>query len=376
MQSYAFHLMPYRDSSDHAWPFPDDPWDPELGHQYLNEYMDQLELADELGYDAVGINEHHFSTHSTQPSPNLSAAHLAARTEQADIAILGNIIGARRNPIRVAEEVAWVDNLTGGRVISGFPRGIPGEYLSYNVDWEESRARHEEAWELVVKAWTAEEPFDWDGEFFEFENVYVRPRPYQQPHPPLWMAAVSEESLHYTAEKRVAVGVPFHPTAYIADVFSQFREIAGSEHGWTPEDDDFVVAKKVYVGETSEQAREVAEQHLEFFYDRLEAIFLGVVSRFMGMDEYDPDQYETVREHFPPDGDMAAEYDFDEYLESGAFIVGEPAEVVEQLEAEYEQLGGFGRFAGLFQFGDMPHETVVGSMERYADEVMPEVAKL
>jgi alkanesulfonate monooxygenase SsuD/methylene tetrahydromethanopterin reductase-like flavin-dependent oxidoreductase (luciferase family) len=368
--------MPYRDSDDTAWPFPDDEWDPELGHQYLNEYMDQLELADELGFDAVGINEHHFSVHSSQPSPNLSAAHLADRTEQADIAILGNIIGLRENPIRVAEEVAWLDNLTGGRIISGFPRGIPGEYLSYNVDWEESRPRHEEAWDLIKKAWTAEEPFDWDGEYFQYENVFIRPRPYQEPHPELWMAATSEASHHFTAERRIPIGVPFQKTERMAESFGNFRDIAETEYGWTPADDDFTVARKIYVAETSEQAREEAEEHIDFFYEKLEGLFLGVVSRFMGQKSYDPEMYDTLVENFPPDGKMAHEYEYEEYRDAGAFIVGSPAEVTAELERQYEQLGGFGRFAGLFQFGSLPHEKTVKNMELFADEVMPEIAKL
>lgn len=377
MENYAFHLMPYRDSDDPAWPFLDDPWDPELGHQYLNEYFDQLELADELEFDAVGVNEHHFSTHSTQVAPNLSAAHLAARTDDVDLALLGNIIGARRNPIRVAEEIAWLDNLTGGRIISGFPRGIPPEFLAASLNFEESRSRMEEAWELIEKAWTEDEPFDWNGDHYQFEKIFVRPKPYQDPHPELWMPAESDESHHFAADKQLPIGSPFHKSKDMAEFFQNYRDIAETEYNWTPQDKDFTVLRHIYVAESTEKAYEEAEEHLRhFFRHSLLGLYLGVLPRFMGHGFYDPEHHDVYIDNLTGYGVLAHEYDFKEYLDEGVFIVGEPEEAVAEIERQYEELGGFGRFAGLFQFGDMPHNKAVKNMELYADEVMSEVSRM
>ncbi len=377
MESYAFHLMPYKDSHDAAWPFPDDPWDPELGHQYYNEYLDELAMAEDLGFDGVGLNEHHFSTHSAQVAPNLTAANLAARTDEITIALLGNIIAVRRNPIRVAEEVAWLDNVTGGRILSGFPRGIPPEYLAYNVDYEQSRARFQEAWDLIIEAWTAEEPFDWDGEYYQFDDVYVRPRPYQQPHPPLWTPARSEETLRFAAERELPIGTAFHGPEFMAEVFANYRELTASEYGWTPTDTDFTMLRPIYVADSMAQARAEAAEHFHAFYKHfLLGVFRGVVPRMMGQEGYDPDQEELYLDNLPPDGDLANEYAFEEYLDAGIIIAGEPEDVVAEIEDQYETVGGFGRLAGLFQFGTLPHELTTKNLELYADEVLPEVANL
>ena len=170
MELYAFHLMPYpkidpdvREKYSSAWVvYPNSEYDPELGQRLYGEYLDQLTFADQIGFDAVVVNEHHQNAYGLMPSPNIMASALIDRTTNAKIAILGNGIALRDNPLRVAEEVAMLDVMSGGRVLSGFVRGIGAEYHSMGLDPTRSRSRFFEAHDLIVKAWTEPGPFAWD----------------------------------------------------------------------------------------------------------------------------------------------------------------------------------------------------------------------
>ena len=142
MKLSSFHLMPWPNikpellaETNSAWvTYPNSDYDPELGRQLYGEYLDQLVFADEVGFDAICVNEHHQNAYGMMPSPNIMAAALISRTKQAKIAILGNGIALRDNPLRVAEEVGMLDVMSGGRIISGFVRGIGAEYHSLNID--------------------------------------------------------------------------------------------------------------------------------------------------------------------------------------------------------------------------------------------------
>ncbi|MEY7851647.1 LLM class flavin-dependent oxidoreductase [Natrarchaeobius sp. A-rgal3] len=376
METFVFHLMPYKAATDDAWPFPNDTYDAELGAEYYNEYLDVLEQAEELGYDGIGFNEHHFSAYGLQPSPVVTAANMAARTDDIKLAFFGNVIPVRENPVRLAEEIAMLDNISEGRIISGFPRGIPTEYAAYGIDIEDSRSRFEEAWDLIVRTWTEDEPFDHDGEHFQYENVYAWPRPYQDPHPPLWMPAESDESLRFAAKNQIPIGSVFNPPEKMREFFDTYREFAEEDYDWTPGDDKFTISRMVYVAETMEQAKEEAEEHLEFLYEKLTAgVHLGATAHMMG-ESYDPDDHEKYVENLHPHGELAYNFDFEEFHDFGEVIVGDPEYVVSEIERQYEIVGGFGRLAGQFQYGNMPKDRAEKSLELFADEVMPEIEKL
>src|SRR5574342_256314 len=174
MQFFYFHLMPWphlpRDfdrAYDSAWvTLPNRLYDPKKGHRLYNEYLDELEYAERLGFDGLGVNEHHQNAYGTMPSPNLMAAALIRRTQRAKIAVLGNAIPLRDHPLRVAEEVAMLDVMSGGRIISGFVRGIGCEYLSLGVNPSYSRERFFEAHELILRAWTEDGPFSYEGKHY------------------------------------------------------------------------------------------------------------------------------------------------------------------------------------------------------------------
>lgn len=376
MELFDFHIMPYQWVTDDAWPFPNDKWDQQKGSKLYNQYLDQLEYSATLGFDGIGFNEHHFSAYGLMPSPNIMAANMAARTEDVTLAFFANVIPTRMNPVRLAEELAMLDNVTEGRILSGFARGIPTEYASWSVPMEESRSRFEEAWELIIKTWTADEPFDWDGEHWQYENVYTWPRPYQDPHPPLWMPAESEASLRWAANHDVGIGSVFNSPEEMRDIFDEYRgyaEDAGNSAG----DDKFTVSRTVYVAETDEKAAEDAREALQYHYKNITAgVHKGATAWMMGDEEYDTDKEDVYLENLHPHGELAWNFDFETFVDRGEVVVGSPETVAAEIERQYDAVGGFGRLAGQFTFGNLDHEKALASRELFADEVMPQLRSM
>lgn len=377
MDVFAFHLMPWQYVDDDiAWPFSDDTFDPQKGKDLYETYVEQMVYCEELGFDAIGFNEHHFSAFGLMPSPNLVASHLAAKTDDIDLAIYGNVLPLRGHPVRMAEELAMLDHLANGRLISSFVRGIPSEYAAYGVDPNESRGRFAEAWELIVKAWTEPDPFDFDGEYFEYEDVYIWPRPLQDPHPPLRMPAESEKSIQFAVNKQVPIGRVFTETEGLRLTFERYRELAKAD-GWEPDDSYFDAARMIYVADTMEQARDEAEEHLRYFYeDLLGAVFRAGAVKQVGDSEYREENAFAYEEAASEKALDIMNFDFDEYLDRGEIIVGDSEYVIQELEEQYEATGGFGTLIALLQFGSLPDHLTRRNMERFADDVLPEIKKL
>ena len=157
LKFYFFHLMPYgfvpRSSEfDSSWvTLSNEHYDPTRGHQLYNEYIDLLVAAEKYGYDGAIVNEHHANAYGTMPSPNLIAAMVVTRTQRMPVGIVGNAIPLHGNPVRVAEEIAMLDVISGGRIISGFVRGIGCEYFNNPVSPTDSVERFWEANELILK---------------------------------------------------------------------------------------------------------------------------------------------------------------------------------------------------------------------------------
>lgn len=381
MDVYAFHLMPYQDGDDAvAWPITADRYNPSTGSQFYDTYLSQLCYAEALGFDGVAFNEHHYRAFGLMPSPNLIATAMAVETEDVDIALYGNILPLREHPVRLAEELAMVDNLSDGRLVSGFVRGLPNEYQAYGVDQDTSRDRFNEAWDLIVRAWTEPDPFDFQGTFYDYEDVFIWPRPVQDPHPPLRLPAESDRSIQNAVDKHVPTSRVFCSTSAMAESFSQYRTVA-EEDGWSPDPSMFEAGRLVYVGESMEQARNDAQEHIEYFYRRLLISAFRTAAVFQAGDtEYDPDhatEYEEIMaDMLTPFGDQWLRADFDELQETGEIIVGDPTYVIEEIERQYAATGGFGTLINLFQFGTLPDELARNNLERFAEDVLPAIARL
>ena len=167
MQFTFFHLMPYRPldmverhKHNAAWVvLPNTLYDPKKGADEYQSYIDQLVYAEKLGFDVIAVNEHHQTAYGIMPAPNLIAANLIARTSKAKIAIIGRALPLVNNPVNIAEEFAMLDNLSRGRIITGFVRGIGNEYHSTGINPHWSHERYQEAHDLIVQAWTKPGPF-------------------------------------------------------------------------------------------------------------------------------------------------------------------------------------------------------------------------
>src|SRR5436189_4098429 len=156
----------FSETHDTAWVVCENSlYDPVKGHELYNRYLDELEFADELGFDGVCVNEHHQNAYGLMPIPGVMAGALARRTKTAKIAVLGRALPLLNNPLVVAEEFAMLDNITGGRLVAGFVRGIGAEYHSWGANPAESHDRFHEAHDLILQAWTQPGPSVFEGKY-------------------------------------------------------------------------------------------------------------------------------------------------------------------------------------------------------------------
>jgi len=228
----------------------------DLWQMFLREH----EYASELGFDGAVCNEHHNTVLSMQESVNISAAVLTQRIK-GTIALIGNPIPIHDNPIRVAEEIAMLDLISGGRIISGFVRGGGVEQLSTNANPAYNRERFEEAYHLIKKAWTVPGPFRWEGKHYHLRVVNPWQLPLQKPHPPIWVAGIlSPETVRWAAKQRITylvLGSAMDATATCRDIY----HATAKEDGWTPTNQYLGYLLHTCVMDTDEQAFEMGKHH-------------------------------------------------------------------------------------------------------------------
>src|SRR5499425_1948885 len=211
MKVFVFDLLAYGEQLEHLkvgnelpYPLGRKHFDVNVAVRTYAEHLQSWEEMDRLGFDGVGFNEHHCSPYGLMNSPNLMAAAAAQRTRRLKLLIYGNLLPLHQ-PLRLAEELAMLDCLSGGRLISGLARGIPREYQVHHVPLAESRARFEEAFEIVTRAWS-ENVFSYSGRFWSYQDVAIWPRPMQQPHPPVWIPITgSRESIEFAARHNIPI---------------------------------------------------------------------------------------------------------------------------------------------------------------------------
>ncbi len=374
MKFFAFHLMPWdrlpHDFGQHhesAWTWvPNSLYDPAHGNELYNRYLDELVLAEELGFDGVCVNEHHQNAYGNMPSPNLMAAILARQTERIKIAVIGNALPFYNPPTRVAEEFAMIDVISGGRLIAGMVVGGGPEYYSFSVNPTHARSMYNEALDLVLEAWTRPGPFEHYGQHWKLKYVNPWPVPLQKPHPPVWVpGAGSQETIDMVAERRFAyMGIPYFHFDFFKRNFDSFRE-ACQKQGYTANEEQMGWLVPIYVAETDEQAWAEYEAHLWYFVNNLLkglvifppgytsarslARINRALDRFLG-------NVETRRE-----------------IEEGKYaIVGSPATVRDQMADCIGQLG-VGNILGLFQLGTLPEDLTRKNMTLFAEQVLPEL---
>jgi alkanesulfonate monooxygenase SsuD/methylene tetrahydromethanopterin reductase-like flavin-dependent oxidoreductase (luciferase family) len=378
-QVFAFHLMPYMDMPDDlherypsSWvTFPNVHYDPEKGKQYYNEYLDQFEYCEKMGFDGVVVNEHHQTAYGLMPSPNIMAAALARRTKNIKIAILGNAIPLRSHPQRIAEEVAMLDVITGGRIISGFVRGIGAEYYTFRLNPADSKARFYEAHDLIVRAWTEEGPFEFIGEHYQFRNVNVWPRPYQKPHPPIWLPSQgSRDTIEFAARKRYTYLQTLSSIKDLKESFDLYRAEA-EKNGYTAKQEQLGWSVKIYVAETDEQAWKEAEEHIMYFFNN---------HFYMPKDFLFPPGYlstESMQRVMKAKSGLGqpGRFTFEELVEKGYCVIGSPETVKRRIEEIHREVG-FGILVAHMHSGNMPNYRVMKNIELFGRYVLPFVKQL
>ncbi len=271
MKVFVFDLLAYGEQLDHLksgselpYPLAKKHFKPEVAARTYAEHLDAWEELDRLGYDGVGFNEHHCSPYGLMNSPNLLAAAAAQRTKSLKLLIYGNLLPLHE-PLRLAEELAMLDCMSNGRLISGFARGIPREYQVHNVPLADSRARFEEAFDIITRAWS-EEVFSYKGRYWSYEDAALWPRPLQQPRPPIWMPIVgSKELIEFAAAHDLPITPGLGRSRGLRDDiirhYARCLERAG--HHITP--DHLSLGISAYVASSKAEAvREMGPHHLYF----------------------------------------------------------------------------------------------------------------
>lgn len=384
MKVCMFHLMPYRDlpadfAKNYDSAYIDPVWfdvaDPDKVGQYYNATLDEMVFAANAGMHGLCTNQHHQNVYGFMANPSLMGSVLAKMTNGQDVAIIqiGSTLPSTSPPTRIAEEYAIIDCISGGRLVAGFPTGLPTDAtISNGVIPVEQRERFREALALTVKAWSAKEVFAWNGRHYQLPMVNLWPRPIQQPAPPIWIPGSGISS---TAEFVVDHDHCFAHLSYFGmknatAVIDRYWEMAVAK-GRDANPHRLAFLQLVGVAETDAEAEEYAA-HAEYFFHKL----LHTPNHYMaipGCLEYDAlvrAMQNTSREAV----DLRA-MSFKEFRERGFVVTGSPKTVREQLVDGVKRLR-CGHLLTLLHFGSMPTQLCKKNIDLFAREVLPHLEGL
>lgn len=345
-------------------------------------FMDELLTGVRLGFDGVAVTEHGQTSYDMVPNPDLPAAVLAnaIRTERPETAliVLGRSLGKTREPLRIAEEYAMLDVMSGGRLVAGLPVGLSFDAnLNNGIPTVETRDRYREAVELMLRSWTDSEPFTWNGRYSQYSLVNSWPRPLQRPRPPVWVpGSGSPSTMQWTIDRSYAFVYLgwFGPTLTARRVFDRYWDLV-DRSGLPRNPYRVAFVQNVVVSETDERAEVEYGRYVE------NAFRQGVGSvpgHFLGLPGYvDPTGVRTLLRD-PGDLGLAAELSdvtFGRLAEARSVIAGSPATVREQLldfASEYR----IGNLLVMLQMGGMPHDLTTKNIQLFAEEVLPHLQPL
>ncbi|WP_033288199.1 LLM class flavin-dependent oxidoreductase [Amycolatopsis jejuensis] len=343
--------------------YPHDPrpegFDPELAQEEFDWHLETWTGAEELGYDGIFFSEHHFTAYNMSPSPNLLVSAVAQRTNTMHLGVMCNVT-AFHHPRRLAEETAMLDYLTHGRLEVGLGRGADDlEFKKEGFPLEDTRAWFEESLELMHQAW--EKPrFTHHGRFFDYQDTALYPRPLHQPR--VWITALSPSTVSWAAAKGYRMAISFLPASGLADMRKAYDEAARAA-GRTPTADDVAMLRNVFVADTDEQAREIAEPALDHVFRLYKEAAVPEDVEHMAKG------YEAYSSFFRPfvsGGGVT----FEDLQAAGIVIVGSPESVRDQLVAQTSEVG-CGHLLNWFSFGALTKEQTQRSVELFAKEVAP-----
>jgi alkanesulfonate monooxygenase SsuD/methylene tetrahydromethanopterin reductase-like flavin-dependent oxidoreductase (luciferase family) len=328
--------------------------------ELYRKQLDEIVLAEALGFDHYWFYEHHVTPHSPMPSPNLMLAAAARATSRIRLGTMVNVL-PYRHPLLLAEEIAMLDVLSDGRIDVGIGRGIkPLEFRAFGVDQDRSREIFDEALAVMMRVW-ADENFTHVGKYFRVDKqTPLTPALVQRPHPPLYISAQSPESLRWAAEHDLPFG---QIDALIEDCRRDqafYREIqAQSGHAKRPR---LFLTREIYVAETDRKALEEVRPYLMQHWE-----LWGRYTQFARDGEM-PDSYDAWRKHAP----KLYALRFEELIERGLALVGSPETVARRIREHRRELD-LAILLGVFRFGGMPYAMAARSLGAFAQHIAPGV---
>jgi len=339
-----------------VWPLSGKYFSPEIAVRSIQTTLDQFRHADEFGFDWVTVAEHHYSPFSLSPNPMVMAGALCQVVRRAKIAVLGPTIPIL-NPVRVAEEFAMIDVMSGGRLVAGMMRGTANEYVTYDVNPAESRERFAEALQLIRRCWTELEPFGWAGKYYQYRTIAIWPRPVQKPQPPIFMSGASPEAGEFAARNGVGVGFAFTTVPHAKKAVAHYRDCARAA-GWEPTADHVIYRALFHIADSDERAYEemLTLQPRVNMTDQNKAISAAMrESGYYGSDIVGQTQRNSRRE-------------LGERIELGQVIVGSPETALKQIRRISDELG-----AGIVDLvvGVQLGEATMHSIELLGSKVLP-----
>jgi len=360
-------------------------YDPKLGARLYNRYFDEKLYAEEQGFDGLMLNEHHSTPFCMGGVMNVEAAILARITKRAKIVLLGNVLPIWDDPLWLAEELAIIDMISEGRLVTGWVRGTGRESVAHNAQSPYNWERFQEAHDFVVKAWTTPGPFRWEGNHFQYRYVNPWARPYQQPHPPIWVPGVlSKNTVAWAAEHRypyIMLATELEPTK---QSFDYYRDQA-QERGYESGTQNIGYLFKVHVDETEELAEAAARKYVQGpsnpFLEGNQGIVRPFIQNLPGM---------TSRTQLLPTSQNfaaarargqtlqePADYNgtFEEQINKMSIITGTPKTVIPKVKHVLEYL----RPGSIFFWdgdGAMDHDDAMRSLRLMGEELIPAVREM
>ncbi len=369
-QSMAYQCV---DDGPMPFPVPGRLWDRALGHELYTERMKFIRRVDQLGFDGLIFTEHHYGPNGgLTPSPVVMLSAASQVTEQIKLVTMGISLSVYEQPVRLAEELAMIDNLSHGRLVVGLITSAAQSLFAFSVPVDEERSRYHEAYDLMVRAWPDPDPFEWRGQHFNYDCVSILPRPLQEPHPPIWTTCSSEESLQWAARNRFKLVAPGTVTQ-TKDIIDFYREYAERECGWSPTSADFGMAREFYIAPMQAQVDEllpslIARDEVNSINPRFRVPELTSLLR----QQWSTRTYEYGSRLGRPAGSGLSP----EGYAGGQFLVGDPEMITRQIVEQRAACGNPGVLVIRPEIGTMSLQEVGDGLELFAREVLPVVRKL
>lgn len=344
----------------------------DLYHRYLDEWL----LADELGLDIM-VNEHHATATCMSASATVPLAILARQTKRARLLVLGVPLANRYDPLRVAEEMSMIDVISRGRLEMGFVKGVPYEIPVSNANPVRMMDRLWEAHDFILKAMTTHDaPFNWESEHFFYRNVNLWPRPFQAPHPPVWVTATSYWGTLEVA-KRGYVTATFMTGYDTKKLFDGYRQVWREQGRGEPGLDRFAYLALAACASSESEAMRRADKVVDYLrttgrvapWFRNPPGYLGPEpnAHILRAGSIAPPPVTTKSGHKI----HLHEASLHDLIEAGILVAGTPDQVYQQIAEFSDAVGGFGHLLLMAQAGFLNHEDTADSLTLIGKEVLP-----